>query len=100
MPRWPAKAAPISVVPPPVEPTVPEKRDTIVPPATEHRIVRVKFNESCRNPNTSAALGEKSLVRELSSDQATLTDDFQGRGIWVGEHILVPFSNIRWVEYQ
>jgi hypothetical protein len=100
-PRGP-KAAPLSVVPPPAqpEPEVVLTKDTIVPPATEHRIVRVKFNESCKNPNASAAIGEKSIVRELTSEQVPMTDDFQGRGVWVGDHILVPFSNIRWVEYQ
>lgn len=37
-------------------------------------------------------------IREISSKQGLLTED--ERGIWIDGMILVPWSNIRWVEYR
>jgi hypothetical protein len=39
-------------------------------------------------------------LREVSQSQALLTEDERDRGIWIDGQILVPWSNIRWVEYR
>ncbi len=39
-------------------------------------------------------------IREVSIKQALLTEDDRDRGIWIDGVILVPWSNIRWVEYR
>jgi hypothetical protein len=39
-------------------------------------------------------------IREVNSAQALLSEDERDRGVWVDGKILVPWANVRWVEYR
>lgn len=80
-------AAPV----PTIEPPSRSERDTLPPLSHSPRIKRVKFAFFARTGSDAKP------VRELNESQAILTD--HQRGVMVDGRILVPWSNIYWVEY-
>ena len=65
-------------------------------------IVSVRFVEHARTGHKNQATRELK-ARGKSAEHpkgVTLDEDGQGRGIWIDERILVPWSNLLWVEYE
>ena len=66
-------------------------RETLPPLSSVPMIKRVKFADHAR------AGGRSQPVRELESNQALLAQ--HELGVMIDGRVLVPWSNIRWIEY-
>lgn len=75
------------------EPPLLSERPTLPPLSSGAPIIeRVKF---CDHARTGT---EKRPIREVHCGQALLSDD--PRGVMIDGRILVPWSNIWWIEYR
>jgi hypothetical protein len=77
-----------------------KKRPAIETPKS---IVAIRFSDHGRTGRVNTAVRELHQGKPdagLQNHHAKLDEDPEQRGVWIDERILVPWSNLLWVEYS